>query len=316
MHLPRWSHRVIAVIFAFAAGLSPMAFGATAMAHASTASTTPRTWYVQVGAQNPTTSIMGMVFLPGDLTVNQGDTIVWKAGSAEPHTVTFVPPGQPVPQFGPQVFFPAGGSSYDGQGFFNSGVMATVSANVIGLPFTTQTYRLTINAPVGDYIYYCAVHPGMQATIHVHAPGTPYPHTQQYYNAAAHQRIASIIHHGHELMEQARDVSDNHHIAVGFTQGVVDVMRFTPSTAYIRVGQSVTFTSYAMGPHTVTFGVEQADITVPYGDPTHYDGTYPLNSGFIFMPQTFTVTFTKAGTYHYYCGLHDYMGMMGTIIVK
>ena len=313
MLIPRSIHRWVVVAFALTAGLTPMAFSATAMAHPAT---TGRTWYVAVGAQNQSMSIMGMLFTPNDLTVNQGDTIVWVSEASEPHTVTFVPPGQPVPDFGPAVFFPAGGSSYDGTGFFNSGVLTTVSASEIGLPFVATTYRLTINAPVGHYTYYCAVHPGMQATIHVKAPGSAYPVAQEQYAHGPHLQLGPIISTGHHLMNQARAVSDNHHVAVGFSQGNVDVMRFTPSVVTIHVGESVTFTSYAMGPHTVTFGEEQADITAPYGDPTHYDGSAPLNSGFIFAPQTFTVTFTKAGTYPYFCGLHDYMGMVGTVVVE
>ena len=46
----------------------------------------------------------------------------------------------------------------------------------------------------------------------------------------------------------------------------------------------------------------------------HFTGQ-PLNSG-IFLPgATFTVTFTKKGTFHYFCALHDYLHMVGTVIV-
>src|SRR5450759_1787061 len=66
--------------------------------------------------------------------------------------------------------------------------------------------------------------------------------------------------------------------------------------------------------HTITFGPEPANVFVPSGDPTHFSGQ-PLNSGILLPGSSFKVTFTKAGTYHYICGLHDYLGMVGTVRV-
>jgi plastocyanin len=51
------------------------------------------------------------------------------------------------------------------------------------------------------------------------------------------------------------------------------------------------------------------------GGPT-YDGTALVNSGVIPPGGTFNLTFTKAGTFEYYCLFHDDdEGMMGTVIV-
>ncbi len=83
----------------------------------------------------------------------------------------------------------------------------------------------------------------------------------------------------------------------------------------MHVGQSVTFVNNGMAaPHTVTFGVEQPNVFAPYGDPTHFAGQ-PLNSGLFLPGGTFTVTFVKKGTYRYICALHDYMHMVGWVVV-
>ena len=82
-------------------------------------------------------------------------------------------------------------------------------------------------------------------------------------------------------------------------------------------------------PHTVTFGLEPpgglpglvppANRSFPFSAPTPFAGSFNLNSGFLLSifpwGNTFSVTFTAPGTYHYICGLHDMMGMKGTVTV-
>ena len=86
-------------------------------------------------------------------------------------------------------------------------------------------------------------------------------------------------------------------------------------TVHVKRGSNVTFVNNGMAaPHTVTFGVEQPNVFVPYGDPTHFAGQ-PLNSGILPPGGSFTVTFTKKGVYHYICALHDYLHMVGTVVV-
>lgn len=59
-------------------------------------------------------------------------------------------------------------------------------------------------------------------------------------------------------------------------------------------------------------------VLAPSGDPTGWDGSSFLNSGFLQpMPgqptPTFTVHFNTPGSYDYVCLLHD--GMLGTVVV-
>src|SRR6185437_8473871 len=85
----RWRMRSL-LTAGVAAGLLAMSAAGTVSAAPMQASDhTARTWYVQTGAQSPNEVIQGMVFLPGTITIDVGDTVVWQAHSAEPHTVTF-----------------------------------------------------------------------------------------------------------------------------------------------------------------------------------------------------------------------------------
>src|SRR5581483_8571282 len=116
---------------------------------------------VTAGAQ-VARGISVLQFLPGDITVNRGDTIVFTgADPSEIHTVTLTsgaePPPfldiRPQPAGPPQIVFPAmvaqpvGGNTYDGTGYLNSGLL-----------FPGQTFALTITAPPGSYQYVCLLH--------------------------------------------------------------------------------------------------------------------------------------------------------------
>lgn len=82
-----------------------------------------------------------------NVTVPVGGTLTWKNISQLPHTVTFPAAGQPVAPGSP--FRPAaGGASYDGSTYTNSGVMPPGG-----------TYSLTFTA-AGTYVYVCLFHGG------------------------------------------------------------------------------------------------------------------------------------------------------------
>jgi len=117
-------------------------------------------------------------FAPGTLTVPVGQPVTWTmdANSRELHTVTFLsggpevslesveehPGGPPTIVVNPQAAAAAGGTSYDGSGYVNSGFFAA-----------GQSYSLTFTAP-GTYSYYCIIHgPMMSGTITVTAEAPP-----------------------------------------------------------------------------------------------------------------------------------------------
>ena len=150
--------------------------------------TGPTTWTVLVGGQagveqqamGPAGAWQFMRFYPDRITINAGDTIVWKLASAEPHTVTFPAPGEQPPAliipegedsqrmlFNPLAALPQGGSDYDGTAFTGSGQMGME-------PQFPKEYSLTFTTP-GSYEYICVLHDpmGMVGQVTVQAQGAP-----------------------------------------------------------------------------------------------------------------------------------------------
>jgi plastocyanin len=287
-------------------------------AFAKTATPPPRTWHAQVGAESDGMAIQGMAFLPEDLWINVGDTVVWTSMAAEIHTVTFLAPGQTLPPFdptNPQQALPQGGPTFDGTSYHNSGLMA----NMKGMPTPGGTHSSLTFIAVGNFTYHCLVHPGMSAIVHVRPAGTPYPFSQRDYDRQIERGVDAITKDGRKLMDQAKDMSDNHHVNI-LGDDLVSLMRFSSNQVTIHVGESITFTNHAtMEPHTVTFGTLTGNNFFPTGNPTAFDGSAPLNSGFLgaaFPAGTiFTVHFLKKGTYDFRCDLHDMMGMVIRITV-
>src|SRR5690242_12905810 len=123
---------------------------------------------ISAGAESPNGDIQVLEFAPVNITINAGDTVTWSLDSTEFHDVFFTGGGQP-PEFvqpgpdgvfiNPEVAFPQGSTSYDGNGVAGSGLLNK-----------GQTYSLTFpNA--GTYTYYCAIHPGMVGSIQVQPSG-------------------------------------------------------------------------------------------------------------------------------------------------
>lgn len=288
--------------------------------NASAASTRPVTWHVRVGAESPDMAVSAMTFLPREVWVDRGDSVHWTAGSAEPHTVTFLAPKAALPEFNP--FDPSqtmlqGSSNYDGSAYTNSGIIATQPIFVFTDP--ASSYDLTFTA-TGDFTYYCLLH-GLMMTgvVHVRAAGTAYPFTQQDYNRVGNQQAAATLSSGRTAYRQARQghATTGSQVLVGIDGEGFGVSRFVRDHVVVHVGETVSFSTAGPGaPHTVTFGHEPPGLAIlaPSGDPTHYNGG-DLNSGVLAPGVPFTVTFTAAGKYHYICAIHDDMGMVGDVVV-
>ena len=313
MAIQLFPKRARLLVAALTAALLPLAFSPTA-----SASSAPdhRTWRVAVGQETSNDAIQGMAFLPGTVWINQGDKIVWRAKAGEIHTVTFLATGQPLlpfNPFSPMDLLPQGGTSYDGVSYFNSGVMTDEPDS--GFP-STRTYSLTFDK-TGNFTYWCLVHGTMmKGLVHVRAAGTRYPFSQEQYNHQSAVEKAAILRDGRHLWAETAEDATSHKVFAGADDGTAMVMRFINEHVTIRKGSSVTFVNNGMAaPHTITFGPELPNIFAPYGDPTNFTGQQ-LNSGIMVPGSTFTVTFNKAGTFSYICGLHDYLGMVGTVTVR
>jgi plastocyanin len=274
-----------------------------------------RTWQVQVGSESRDQEIQGMSFLPSEIFINEHDTVSWEANAAEIHTVTFLAAGQSLQPFNPfneDELLKRGGDSYDGQSYYNSGLLSNVE--VPGFRVTTG-YSLTF-PQVGDFTYYCLVHGDvMKGTVHVREQGTDYPYSQADYNKASRAQARSILRDGHQLDASLAEQATNHKVQAGGDDGVAMVMRFVRPSVTVHVGETVVFANMGMGaPHTVTFGAEPANVFYPSGTPSDFTGG-DLNSGIIPPGGDFSVTFKTTGTFKYICALHDYMGMVGQVKV-
>ena len=326
MAIARSSPRLRILIAAFCAALLPLALASGTTAGATQRTPTQpqtRTWHVHVGEESASGAIQGMQFLPGDIWIDVGDTVHWTASSKEPHTVSFLPVGQLPGDFNPgdptmtaQTPEPTIGAPGEVR---NSGILSTIQFGE--LPPTITSYDLTFTG-LGDYPYYCFLHgAAMKGVVHVASSGTPYPHTQRFYDRQFREGRAAVIADGRALRRSTLARSSSHHVFVGALDDMAMVMRFMRSHVEIRVGETIDFDASASQgfpvPHTVTFGPEPPG-PIPVGDPANFTGG-ALSSGVIPTAGPgahFRVIFNKAGVYHYICQFHDGMGMVGTVVVE
>jgi plastocyanin len=279
-----------------------------------------QTWNVDAGTGD-STGVAALKFYPSALTVDAGDTVTWKvAGNA--HTISFLTAGQtpPAPDSAAAAA-PAGGTSFDGSTFTSSGIKVPAPGQ--------DTYSLTFPT-AGTFVFHCLIHPGMQGTLTVAAAGTPYPLDQAAVTAANQTAEAADIATGHALEASFSpttttnsDGSTTYHLAAGVGSGSISILRFITSTLDIQVGDTVEWTNTDTNgePHSVSFGPEPQDpsATAPSGGTT-YAGSGWVSSGLFIgppipAPHTYSLKFTKAGTYKYICVLHDIVGMTGSITV-
>jgi plastocyanin len=322
------------------------------------------TWTVLTGAQaeveqteaGPAGAWQLLNFYPNKITINVGDTILWKLNSAEPHTVTFPAPGEQPPallipegggsqgiMMNPLAVFPQGTDTYSGTVLTGSGQMGA------GPQFPTE-YKLTFTK-AGTYDYNCLFHSMMTGTVVVQDAGTAYPQTQDQIDAEAQAQIEADTQAAMQAEAQAQQVTNQpgpngttiYAVNVGWGNGKLAYMRFSPQDLSIHVGDTVEWTQQDVEtPHTVTFTsggtvpefvltepqqsgppkvVVNPDVLAPAGGST-YSGQGYFNSGLIFGTQvplpgsrSYSLVFDTPGTYDYVCVIHDEFGMVGKITV-
>lgn len=328
-------------------------------------------WKVLVGGMDMQHELDLQAFFPGTLTVNAGDTVYFAFPEMPGfHTVTFLsgeaPPellvldltatpeaGPPRLMLNPALVLPAGGPTYDGTGFLNSG------ADIFRQP-DDPPVMVTFTEP-GTYEYLCLPHGAvMRGTIIVQSPDAARLEDQAAVDARAEAERMALIEEGVATADQyatarstARaDGTTLWEVAAGAGHGQARVMRFLPQTLEINAGDTVRWTNLADGePHTVTFlgdGVVPPEnfIVEPQaaGPPkliqnsetlyaqggNVYPGEGFHHSGFMGVvapggpsyggSNPYELTFDTPGEYGYYCHLHgsgpEGPGMFGTIIVR
>lgn len=317
LSLLRWSvpvGLVLAGVASLAPVFSPSAAAAT-------------TWHMVAGDDNRNEGIQITAFLPDDITIRAGDTITWTVRSGEFHTVSFLSGGARPDVvvgggFNPTVAAPAGGSSYDGTGYVNSGLL-----------LEDQTYTLTFPT-AGNYDFYCLIHSEMKGQLHVLTPRQALHITQADYDREIASQRRFYLDDGRNLLATGLAASassgSERKVTAGIGDKLVFIARFQPQRIVIQKGDTVVWTNLdPETPHTVTFGAEPPGG--PFGSfppiggdgPGHgtiSDVAQAVNSGFLGpdfpFGTAFAVKFATAGLYPYICALHDELGMVGTVVVQ
>lgn len=296
------------------------------------------TWHAQAGGDRQKGALQALAMLPDTITIDEGDSIEWTV-AGEVHTITFLPAGAQGPPGDPTV--PQGGSTYDGTQFDSSGILAP-----------GQHYTLTFTK-AGTYGYQCFLHgPEMTGTVIVQPKGTPYPRPQGFYtglgtstlNAILSDAMSSVTSLSLPWVQQGAptfvaagaapggpSAPPNHATVLRFLRG--DRLNLTSVT--VPLGGTITWINKSNNePHTVTFPIAGEPLPPLPGDPftppmggNTYDGTQVTNSGPLGpanptiiglppgTPNAYSLTFTKRGTFVYFCLFHDEFGMMGTVNV-
>jgi plastocyanin len=177
----------------------------------------------------------------------------------------------------------------------------------------------------------------MTGTVVVLAAGSPLPMTASQYVSAANADLATDLQAGVSSIQLFPYTPGGTHLAAGISPGLPGtkpsqstVVRFLDSSnagsnnVTVSAGTTITWTNESNNvPHTITFPplgqqppAGPPDQIPPSGGAT-YDGTTLTNSGVLPPGKSYSLTFTKAGTYPYYCLFHDGpTGMIGTVTVQ
>ena len=305
------------------AWLTPLA--AAAQSQDRNAGASARTFNVQVGAATSDHAVETWQFYPANITIDAGDTVVWNFADSV-HTVSF----GTVPSDINQLLAPAGGSTYDGTGFANSGLLLAFAAQANPLP----TYSLTFPKP-GTYHYAMIFHPSMQGSVIVQPAGTAYPAGQDSYQPSSDPRLAAALQAGKSALpaqKTTRTPNGNGTSTIALNGGYGDgqsygLLRFGADALTVKVGDTVVWTQNDLNElHTITFLDQGKDVpffvkgllnpvgATPAGGKA-YSGSGFFNSGVLKAAQSYSLRFDRAGTYTYVCLIHDDLGMKASITV-
>jgi plastocyanin len=228
---------------------------------------------------------------------------------------------------------PTGGTSYDGTEPVGSGVPTSGPPKPLIVKFPKQ----------GKYTVLCSVHPGMKGTIVVKGKKAHIPTKKQ-----DRKRVKKQVKAASKLAKKlvaGQGAPKGLTIKAGNDKKGVATLAFFPGTKTVKVGESVKFTmsKRSTETHNVAFAPEAyaKELAQTFIGPTGVDPrtVYPseppttalvvggtnhgngyVNTGLLDdvkstpLPKSATVSFSKPGTYQYYCIVHG-AEMKGTITV-
>jgi plastocyanin len=243
--------------------------------------------------------------------------------------------GQGTPVVPPIVALGGGGKSYDGSAAVGS-----------GLPLGKPKPFVVKFTKTGTYTYFCTIHPGMKGTVSVVAKSKPAESAAAVKAAFAKQLasgLATLKRLDKQKVTAANTVvagpdAKGGPVLYRFSPSALTTKVGTPVTLEMTPGttEDHTFTFAkdvkaagriaeqemlapvaGTNPPVVAFGPKWAYPSEAPGSTVSYDGTNHgdgfLNSGVLDgdgktpFPQKFTVSFSKPGTYTYFCAIHPFM---------
>ena len=238
--------------------------------------------------------------------------------------------------------------SYDGTALVTSGFMSNEPAGPDIPPNNVMSMVLPTE---GVFDYVCLLHPQMTGTVTVVADNATDVDSQADIDArgaaeeaALRAQIESIRAAGAVVQSEAGpDGTTTWHIEVGPTgfDSQLELYEFMANELTIQEGDTVIWTNAAPTIHTVTFhpGQQQPEFVIPEpqeaGPPIlginplallpvkptgEFDGTGYRNSGIMSVNggpggSSFSMTFSKAGSFDYICAIHQPLGMKASITV-
>jgi plastocyanin len=319
--------------------------GATTTTEASdttdTTEAAPEGIVVDAGVNDPEDATIAVLeFLPEAIAVEAGSTVTWRWTGSEPHSVTFLEPGQELPPPGSDesLFEPTPATGpIDGTTFVNSGLQPLGAAPVpLELDFETP----------GTYPYYCVIHPLMTGEVEVVEAGgeadTPADIAERgateaegFLEEGRATKAALVDAEPGQVANP--DGSTTWTVEMGATTEHVDVLAFVPTPADVAAGDTVTFINNSGAPHTATFFGEDAEIIqspldpragtpAPGPSPQVLSATGLFNTGLLppnsppgagppEAARSFSFTVPEPGTYPYVCLFHAPSEMVGEITV-
>ena len=236
--------------------------------------------------------------------------------------------------------------AFDGTGYVNSGFLQKPG----------DTYSVTFTKPGTWQVLCLLHPEHMKGTIVVNPAGSPRPKTDEDYRLMAQAQVSDDKAKAESLLASLQapapvsntDGSTTYTVYAGLGNAAngIDFMRYIGGEKLtVKVGDLVNFVleKNSQGvPHTITFlsGGEDPDISIPQPQPSGppkllvnpkilmpsplppapYEGSGYYNSGLLLTGgpshQSYTITFTKPGTFQYQCIFHDEDGMKATVTVQ
>jgi len=284
--------------------------------------------------EDPTIAVLE--FLPEKITIEAGTDVTWEWKGSEPHSVTFLAPGQEVPDIevdpAPATTPTPLAEPYDGTQFVNSALQP------LG-PSAPPDFEMAFGTE-GTFSYVCIIHPNMTGEVEVVAAGgdADSPADVAQRRAAetsewldeGRQAKADLV-DADPVRTEMDDGSTEWTVQMGITTEHVDILAFAPTPADVQAGDTVTFVNRSFAPHTASFFGEGATpIQNPFDPATgapapgpspqplssvgfFNTGTLPPNVGPPIEARTFSFTVPDPGTYAYVCIFHAPSNMTGEI---